>query len=334
MEMKITINGWQIASQHNLVPYHIRSVNPQAYTPNVISIGPFHHFDEKLQTMEKYKVAYLRGFIARVGIDLEKFVSIIKKEMEEMIRCCYAETSSRSMSSDDFVKMISLDAIFILELFHRYSTDSWDINDPLLTNQWMIPFVMLDLTLLENQLPFFVLEKLFNLAFGNHSNFSLIQLTFEFFEDYNVMHCEKVEIEHFTDLIRTFQLPPLRQPDLRRPERQVRVANLFYSATQLHEAGVKAILFNKLVDNNAALSLVKNLITNITRSGMNSDFTYICKELNQFYMNPVHRWKARSILKNQYFNNPWRGAATVAACLLLLFTLIQTIMSILQVVKA
>lgn len=96
----------------------------------------------------------------------------------------------------------------------------------------------------------------------------------------------------------------------------------------------RAILFNKLVDNKAALSLVKNLITNITRSGMNSDFTYICKELNQFYMNPVHRWKARSILKNQYFNNPWRGAATVAACLLLLFTLIQTIMSILQVVKA
>ena len=66
----------------NRVPYHIHSVNPQAYTPMVFSIGPLLHFDEKLQTMEKYKVAYLRGFIAQFGIDLEKFVSIIK-EMEE-----------------------------------------------------------------------------------------------------------------------------------------------------------------------------------------------------------------------------------------------------------
>ena len=67
----------------NRVPYHIRSVNPQTYTPMVASIGPFHHFDENLETMEMHKAAYLRDFII--------------KEMEETIRCCYAETSSRSM---------------------------------------------------------------------------------------------------------------------------------------------------------------------------------------------------------------------------------------------
>ena len=101
------------------VPDHIRSVNPQAYTPKVISIGPIHHFNEKLKTMEKHKVAYLRYFIIRVNIELEKFQSTIK-EMEATIRCCYAETSLRSMSSDDFANMILQDAIFILELFHRY----------------------------------------------------------------------------------------------------------------------------------------------------------------------------------------------------------------------
>ena len=84
----------------NRVPYYIRSVNPQAYTPMLISIGPFHPFDENLETMEMHKAAYLRDFIARVEIELDKFESIIK-EMEETIRCCYTKTSSRSMSSDE-----------------------------------------------------------------------------------------------------------------------------------------------------------------------------------------------------------------------------------------
>ena len=43
----------------NRVPYYICSVNPQAYTPMVISIGPFHHFDKNLETMEMHKAAYL-----------------------------------------------------------------------------------------------------------------------------------------------------------------------------------------------------------------------------------------------------------------------------------
>nr|XP_023922327.1 UPF0481 protein At3g47200-like [Quercus suber] len=375
----------------NRVPYHIRSVNPGAYTPMVVSIGPIHHFNEKLQTMEK-------------------FVSIIR-EMEEMIRCCYAETSSHSMSSDDFVKMILLDAIFILELFHKYSTGDWDGDDPLQPDRWMFSFVRLDLVVLENQLPFFVLEELFNLAFvDDSSSLPLIPLTFNFFKCFNVqnMDPENVKIEHFmTDLIRAFQLP--LNPLLKRPTRMM--VKLWYSATELHDAGVKfegsssiclldlhyekgvlkmprlvlddqtealvrnvmaleqfchwnevcltdyfifldslintiedinllcdrGILVNNLVDNKAALSMVKNLVTNITCSGMSSDFTIICKELNAFYKKRFHRWMARlsvTTLKNQYFNNPWRGAGTIAACLLLLLTLIQTIMSILQVAKA
>ena len=152
----------------NKAPHHIRSVNPHAYTPMIISIGPYHYIDEKLQTTEKIKLVYLRYFIARVKIELEKFVSTIK-EMEEMIRCCYAETSLHSMSNDDFVTMILLDAILILELFHSYSTRSWKGDDLVLSNQWMFPLKMLDLVLLENQLPFIVLEKLYNRTFDFNS---------------------------------------------------------------------------------------------------------------------------------------------------------------------
>ena len=332
--------------------------------------------------------------------------------MEERIHCCYAGTSSHSMSSDDFVKMILLDAIFILELFHRYSTGDWDgdESDPLQPNQWMFSFVSLDLVLLENQLPFFVLEELFNLAFVHHSNsLSLIPLTFNFFQCFNVQNMgpENVKIVHFTDLIRTFQLH--LKPLIGWRTRMM--VTLWNSATELHDAGVKfegssskclldlhyekgvlkmprlelddqtealvrnvmaleqfchwnnvyltdyfifldslintiedinllcdrGILVNHLGDNKAALSMVKKLITNITCSGMSLEFTIICEGLNKFYKKPFHRLKATlsvTTLKNQYFNNPWRGAGTIAACLLLLLTLIETIMSFVQVAKA
>jgi hypothetical protein len=91
------------------------------------------------------------------------------------------------------------------------------------------------LLLLENQLPFFVIEKLYHLALPSLSNsISLIQLTFDFFKSLNIHNkSPDVEIQHFTDLLRFFQLPPqlpVRVPEVSFPK---------YSVTQLREAGIK-----------------------------------------------------------------------------------------------
>ena len=54
----------QIEYRIKKVPVHLRKLNEQAFTPKIISIGPFHHSDVKLQTMEKHKIRYLQNFIA------------------------------------------------------------------------------------------------------------------------------------------------------------------------------------------------------------------------------------------------------------------------------
>ena len=106
------------------IPDHLSRVKEQAYTPTIISIGPIHHFDPKLQIMETCKVWYFKSFISQTKINLENLVSTIS-EMEERIWSCYAETTLPLMHSDDFVKMILMDAVFILELFYRYSNHYW-----------------------------------------------------------------------------------------------------------------------------------------------------------------------------------------------------------------
>nr|POE70171.1 upf0481 protein [Quercus suber] len=90
------------------VPRHLRKWNEEAYTPHVISIGPIHHGNKRFQTMEKHKVRCFESFKQRTGINSENFVRIIR-QMEYSIRQCYVETVAE-LESDDFVKMIMLDA--------------------------------------------------------------------------------------------------------------------------------------------------------------------------------------------------------------------------------
>ena len=116
--------------------------------------------------MEKHKARYFESFVQRAKIDLKNLESNIR-EMEDSIQRCYVETVH--LISDDFVKLIKLDASFILELFLRYYEEKWEVDDPMFVEAWLLEVVWPELLLLENQLPFFEIEKLYQLAFPNNS---------------------------------------------------------------------------------------------------------------------------------------------------------------------
>ncbi|KAM3750297.1 hypothetical protein ACB098_04G026500 [Castanea mollissima] len=229
------------------VPWHIRKWKEEAYTPQVVSIGPFHHKNERLKVMEKQKERYLRSFMKRSRMKYENLVYFIRM-MEECIRGCYEEIID--LSSDEFVEMILMDASFILELFIRATPriKERDDQDPM----FVIPRVkaiLFDLMLLENQLPFFIIDQLHQLTFrypcksdpGLFNCGDLVQLSLNYFADscfdFNFEHDRSnVRIEHFTDLLRTYQIPPLEK----RPESVCHgQSDLLYTASQLHKAGVK-----------------------------------------------------------------------------------------------
>ena len=94
------------------VPDHLRKLDEQAFTPLLISIGPIHHFNVKLQTMKKFKVQFCECFIQRAKINLQHLVHTIR-DKEEEIRSYYAKTIVSSICSDDFVTMILVDGMFL-----------------------------------------------------------------------------------------------------------------------------------------------------------------------------------------------------------------------------
>ncbi|KAF5469008.1 hypothetical protein F2P56_013113 [Juglans regia] len=225
------------------VPDPLRYSNEEAYTPQVISIGPFHRENKKLQAMEKFKLRYLKSFMKEraTAINLEDLVSTIKAA-EESVRECYSETF-QSICSDDFVEMILLDSIFIIEFFLRnLPRKDWMPSDQLATlKPWLRSGMELDFMLLENQLPFFIIQKIYEitvLASFPTSYPSFIDLTFQLFSRYNLQNkspCAELNILHFADLVRFFCLPP---PE-RQQERGKKLLKEMHSATQLAEVGLK-----------------------------------------------------------------------------------------------
>jgi hypothetical protein len=97
--------------------------------------------------------------------------------------------------------------------------------------------MQLDFILFENQLPFFIIDKLFDLAFPSKTgSTSFVMLTFNYFHFYNRQKMSpdpELEILHFIDLLRNFYL--------RRslPRREPKIVELMYTATQLVGVGLK-----------------------------------------------------------------------------------------------
>ncbi|WJX66269.1 hypothetical protein P8452_50839 [Trifolium repens] len=250
------------------VPQKIRQVNPQAYTPRLISIGPFHsplgsNSDQNhLQEMEGLKLRYLKGFLDRTKISVHDLLFKLQEwEWENKIRKCYA--GPISFNKKDLLKIIMVDACFIIEHFfrfyYRYRDTIWKNDDPILMKPWLLDDIFRDLILLENQLPFFVLEMIYKLTNVNRDPASFITFTINYFKEFNLQsltignftgptfsdntlpnHITNPKLpEHFTDLLRTFLLPssfnfrPESSGNIDHATEQV------YSVSQLSEAGLK-----------------------------------------------------------------------------------------------
>ena len=219
------------------VPLSIRRHNEEAYTPEVVSIGPFHHGHPHLQDMEKHKLFYSKAFLKRTQTTLYSFIGQIE-EMEPEFRRCYSHTLE--FSKEQLVKIIFVDCAFILELFCRVHDQLLKEDDDMcLSKPWLSNNIMYDLLLLENQVPFFVLERLFNLSFSSRGDDfpSFLQFTFHFFRWINrssLNFNNNNRIRHFTDLIRTFHLQdPL-------PSRiDGKIIKHLPSVTELSEAGLR-----------------------------------------------------------------------------------------------
>ncbi|KAL0896898.1 hypothetical protein Bca101_080859 [Brassica carinata] len=235
------------------VPQSMIDSNGKCYEPRVVSVGPYHRGKPQLKMMEEHKWRYLNALITRThetkSLTLEDYMKTVKS-VEELARECYSE--SIHMDSEEFNEMMVLDGCFILELFRKVSqVVLFQQDDPLVTMAWVLPFFCRDFIRLENQIPFFVLEALFDLTRGDNereSNVSLQSLAFAFFNNtiyrpnQDLSRSEDLKAKHLLDLVRSSLIPESKlpaKPQTTNPEKRKIPSNIIHSISKLRQAGIK-----------------------------------------------------------------------------------------------
>ncbi|KAF8395369.1 hypothetical protein HHK36_019315 [Tetracentron sinense] len=154
------------------VPQSIAGISNKAYQPELVSIGPYYRNRDNLIPFEEHKWRLTFSLFSRSPrLKVADYVKLMK-DVEEKARECYSEVIT-DMSSLDFVEMMLLDGCFIVELLLLCSQS--DSKDPIFQMPWLMPILMRDLLKLENQLPFFVLEQLYNISTDHGPNYATNQ---------------------------------------------------------------------------------------------------------------------------------------------------------------
>ncbi|KAK2650819.1 hypothetical protein Ddye_018308 [Dipteronia dyeriana] len=181
------------------VPYFFRCKSDEIFTSMLFSIGPMHYGNTELSAMEDQKRIYFEKFRSRIPDDsLEEFKSFLQREETRILnRYCY-ECETCPFQMDEFRRMFFYDSIFIFELLLG---DYDETNDGFLNETCeQNALIKRDLLLLENQVPYFILEHLYKLLSGYQSYPSLMNLSCKFF---GLRKPKQDSFTHFTDLARS-----------------------------------------------------------------------------------------------------------------------------------
>ncbi|ONH89764.1 hypothetical protein PRUPE_8G015000 [Prunus persica] len=251
------------------VPKRLRGVNNKAYTPQVVSIGPLHHGRESLKAMEEHKMRYMKDFLERTGVELE----VLFKDMMErqaQIRASYAVTVK--FDEHELVKIIMVDATFTFEVMLRVSLPSLQReNDRIFGKPGMLRDIIYDMLLLENQVPFFILEYLYFLAhskniFDLESGLSIISLTHKLFRNrvykrpfHEICHKfsrPSTKIHHFVDFLLQCHRPLPSDLPTKKKFKTLNIPN----ATELHQAGNGILKIPRLRIRGSTEIFFRNLI--------------------------------------------------------------------------
>ncbi|KAK6256297.1 hypothetical protein SCA6_017602 [Theobroma cacao] len=272
-----------------------------AFLPNGFSIGPRYHGKENLAATGKIKIKYLKGLLSRVitykspgtmseedsKSEQQKILTdciATVKSIEKKASNCYAEHDYAAELGDEFVKLLVLDACFIIELFRKYAGEiAKEQDDPIFSTSFRLQYLHHDLILLGNQIPWFVLETLFEKTKHPAETKFLVELALHFFasvfssrplpKETNLFRDQ--DIKHILDLLR-LSLVLTSEEIKNNPGSGWQP---IHSVTRLKEAGVKFVKVesNRILDikfKNGSLEIPSLLIQETTETILRNLIAY------------------------------------------------------------
>ncbi|XP_058111590.1 putative UPF0481 protein At3g02645 [Magnolia sinica] len=158
------------------IPKALASAKVEAYAPQQVALGPYHHRRSDLFDMERYKLSSARRTETRLNVG--KFRDLVARfmEHESLIRANYYKYLD--FDGETLAWMLAVDAAFLLEYLQTVNTEMGASLTTISSNMsHMIDYtgrklacraILRDIIMLENQIPLFLLREL--LGFHQHEN--------------------------------------------------------------------------------------------------------------------------------------------------------------------
>ncbi|KAH0462282.1 hypothetical protein IEQ34_009857 [Dendrobium chrysotoxum] len=238
------------------LPKFVKMIKPSVFTPKVVAIGPYHHHNNDLQSLEAHKKRALYKFLKRGVKSLDIYVHEMMGIVEEL-QCSYVDLQEGWKDQYNFIMLMITDGCFMLEVMRNdaYHCRYYHRNDPFFSSHAMmhnIPYMRRDMLILENQLPILVLKKLVSIEMDvdeEEAERMITELVVKFFVPR--LYNDKDDLTEFTksipgihalDIYRRSQLfisTKTPQFPIRKPPAPVPNFPVMRSAAKLHEAGIK-----------------------------------------------------------------------------------------------
>ncbi|XP_035545188.1 UPF0481 protein At3g47200-like [Juglans regia] len=130
------------------------------YEPRVVSLGPIHHGKERYQLAEKFKLILAREFVKSSGKTIKEICEAIDGKIKEL-RECFEEEVTKKYNDVDLAWILVVDGCAILQYIYLAVLDKLkELN----IKPDSVAFCQQDLFLLENQVPYDLLELLMSLS--------------------------------------------------------------------------------------------------------------------------------------------------------------------------
>ncbi|CAK7356978.1 unnamed protein product [Dovyalis caffra] len=150
------------------VPKTLMSSHPESYTPQQLSLGPYHYSRPDLHEMERYKLSAAKKLQNQLrSRNFEHLVEELMK-LEQKIRACYHKYFN--YNAETLAWMMALDVSFLLEFLQIYSLVETKMVSTMTTSRMshLLDYskrksahhvLLRDMVMLENQVPLFILRK-------------------------------------------------------------------------------------------------------------------------------------------------------------------------------
>jgi hypothetical protein len=232
-------------------PASIRELGYRYTVPTIMSIGPYHHGRDHLKKAEEAKHVAAYSCIKHSGLSVQEMYDAVASVAREA-RSLYERDTMAGIEDDEFLPMMFYDACFLMQ-FMLWTTSETGTTQ---MHPWLDYFlksnkgdIYHDVMLLENQLPWVVVETLarfssvdlqkFAKGFKLHNSHSHAHTPSMDLEAQSsaITHDSTLDPPHLLGYVR-FYLVGTSKTKMYRPDKEAKVISISVSATELAGMGI------------------------------------------------------------------------------------------------